>query len=47
MGEYGFLCTGNERHLGAKAGLADLEAIQCGWKELSVKLGWNWVSKYI
>lgn len=31
----------------AKTGLADLEAIQCGWKEFSVKLGWNGVSKYI
>lgn len=25
----------------------DLEAIQCWGKEFSVKLGWNWVSKYI
>lgn len=29
-----------------KAGLADLEIIQCGWKESSAKLGWNWVSRF-
>nr|XP_019583432.1 PREDICTED: thymic stromal lymphopoietin [Rhinolophus sinicus] len=36
MGEYGFLCTGNEKHLGAKAGLADLEAIQCFFREIFI-----------
>lgn len=41
----GFMCTGNERqrvvsgHNAPKAGLADLETIQCGWKEFSEKLG--------
>lgn len=49
----GFKCTGSERqrvvsgHNTPKAGLADLKAIQCGWKEFIVKLGWNCVSKYI
>lgn len=54
MGEYGLLNTGDKRQrvvgawaLAPKAGLADLEAIQCGWKEFNVKLGWNWVFKYI
>lgn len=49
----GFKCTGSERqrvvsgHNTPKAGLADLKAIQCGGKEFSAKLGWDWVSKYI
>lgn len=54
MGEYGLLYTGTKRQrvvsawaLASEAGLAYLEATRCGWKEFNVKLGWNWVFRYI